>query len=265
MLTLYHGGTSVCSIKARLVMEETGLPWESVELDLVRGDQLEPDYLKLNPAGVVPTLVDDGRVLVESSIIIDYLAQIADPPSLIPADPFLASKARLWALRTLAYHDAANTVTFAAYNRRPMLKLTPEEREARYAKMPDPMAAEKRRDLVENGPKSRRVEAALGVYDTMCATIEADLAGQDWLLGDAYSLADAAVAAFVFRLECLGLDGMWTASRPRMTDWWRRLKARPAFERAVAPYLDAAKLADIAEAGRTEIADDPRFSRYFGG
>ena len=80
MLTLYHAGTSVCSIKARLVMHETGLPWTSVELDLVRGEQVEPDYLKLNPAGVVPTLVHDGRVLVESSVIIDYLAQIATDP-----------------------------------------------------------------------------------------------------------------------------------------------------------------------------------------
>ncbi|MGX1308999.1 glutathione S-transferase [Amorphus suaedae] len=52
MLTLSHAGTSVRSIKARLVMHETGLPWTSVELDLVRG----------------------GRVLVESSIIIGYLA-----------------------------------------------------------------------------------------------------------------------------------------------------------------------------------------------
>jgi len=80
MLTLCHAGTSVCSIKSRLVMHETGLPLTSVELDLVRGKQLEPDYLKLNPAGGVPTLVHDGRVLVESSVIIDYLAQIATDP-----------------------------------------------------------------------------------------------------------------------------------------------------------------------------------------
>lgn len=48
-----------------------------------------------------------------------------------------------------------------------------------------------------------------------------------------------------------------------MTAWWARLSARPAFERTVAAYLDAAKLADMAEAGRSEIATDPRFACYF--
>ena len=69
MLTLYHGSTSVCAIKARITLEEKGLPWQSELLDLQRGDQHRPEYLRLNPNAVVPTLVHDGRVLIESTLI----------------------------------------------------------------------------------------------------------------------------------------------------------------------------------------------------
>src|SRR5712692_3338360 len=68
MLTLYHGKTSVCSVKARLALAEKGVAWDSRLLTL-RGDQFEPDYMKLNPNAVVPTLVHDGKVVIESTVI----------------------------------------------------------------------------------------------------------------------------------------------------------------------------------------------------
>src|SRR5262249_29990822 len=61
MLYLYHGTTSVCAVKARLTLAEKNLPWEGEVLDLQRGDQHRPEYEKLNPNHVVPTLVHDGR------------------------------------------------------------------------------------------------------------------------------------------------------------------------------------------------------------
>ena len=64
MLTLYHGRTSVCSVKVRLALAEKGVPFDSRLLTL-RGDQFDPGYMKLNPNAVVPTLVHDGHVIVE--------------------------------------------------------------------------------------------------------------------------------------------------------------------------------------------------------
>jgi glutathione S-transferase len=72
MLTLYHGRTSVCSIKARLALIEKSVPWDGKLLTL-RGDQFEPDYLRLNPNAVVPTLVHDGKVIIESTVIMHYV------------------------------------------------------------------------------------------------------------------------------------------------------------------------------------------------
>jgi glutathione S-transferase len=73
MLALYHNALSTCSQKVRLVLAEKGLDYESREVDLIGGAQHDPEYVKLNPKHVVPTLVHDDRVLLESSLIIQYL------------------------------------------------------------------------------------------------------------------------------------------------------------------------------------------------
>ena len=69
MLALYHHGSSVCAAKVRFALGEKGLDWKGTYLDILKGDQFAPEYLKLNPKGVVPTLVHDGNVVVESTVI----------------------------------------------------------------------------------------------------------------------------------------------------------------------------------------------------
>ena len=249
MLTLYHAGNSVCSIKARLALEEAETEWTSAEIDLGAGEQFAPDYLRLNRAGVVPTLIDGDRVLTESSIIIDYVCSIATNTSLIPADPYEAARARHWGLRGLAMHAAVNTVSFASFGRLGLLKKSPEEREQFYAQMPDPEAATKRRDLVDNGVASPRVGGAMRTLRTMVKDIDTQLAGRPWLAGAEFSLADIAVAAYVYRSECVGLSTLWS-DLPEMTEWWARLRARPAWDRTVGPWVNEALLARMDEEGR---------------
>jgi hypothetical protein len=73
MIDLYHHGSSVCAAKVRLALGEKGLAWEGHYLDIHKGDQFAPEYLKLNPKAVVPTLVHNGRVILESTVINEYL------------------------------------------------------------------------------------------------------------------------------------------------------------------------------------------------
>jgi glutathione S-transferase len=75
MLTLYHGRTSVCSIKARLALAEKGVSFDS-RLMMLRGDQFDPGYMRLNPNAVVPTIVHDGRSVVESTVIMHYVDEV---------------------------------------------------------------------------------------------------------------------------------------------------------------------------------------------
>jgi glutathione S-transferase len=97
MLTLYNAPHSTCSQKVRICLAEKGLAFEDIRLDLGKGkDQLKPEYLKLNPNGVVPTLVDDGHVIIDSSVICEYLDEKYPAPKLTPDDVVQRARMRAW-------------------------------------------------------------------------------------------------------------------------------------------------------------------------
>jgi glutathione S-transferase len=83
MLTLYHGRTSVCSIKVRVALVEKGVSFDS-RLMTLRGDQFDPSYMKLNPNAMVPTIVHDGRVVIESTMIMHYVDEAFPGLALMP-------------------------------------------------------------------------------------------------------------------------------------------------------------------------------------
>src|SRR5438105_856713 len=96
MLTLYDFGNSVCCQKVRITLVEKGLTWESRRVDLFKTEQYDPEYLKLNPKGVVPTLVHDGTPVIESTLICEYLDDTFPDPPLVPKDPAERARMRLW-------------------------------------------------------------------------------------------------------------------------------------------------------------------------
>ena len=86
--TLYNAPQSTCSQRVRFVLNAKKLSFAEVKLDLLAGDQLKPEYLALNPNGVVPTMDHDGAIVIDSSVIIEYLDEIAPAPaSFTPRDP----------------------------------------------------------------------------------------------------------------------------------------------------------------------------------
>jgi len=137
MPTLYHGRTSVCSVKARLALAEKGIDFASRLLTL-RGDQFEPGYLKLNPNAVVPTLVHDGNVVIESTVVMHYADEAFPGPPLTPADPVARTQMRMFEKLMDEYvHFSCMTLTFATANRAHLMKLTPQEMDEELAKAPD--------------------------------------------------------------------------------------------------------------------------------
>jgi len=96
MLVLYHAPHSTCSQKVRLVLHEKGAKFDEVRIDLGKKEQLKPDYLALNPNGVVPTLVDDGVPIVESSVICEYLDEKYPHNPLVPSDIVERARMRAW-------------------------------------------------------------------------------------------------------------------------------------------------------------------------
>src|SRR5215211_905508 len=113
--TLYNSPPSTCSQRVRFVLNAKKLPFDEVKLDLMAGDQLQPEYLALNPNGVVPTLDHDGNIVIDSSVIIEYLDEIApEPARFTPADP--VARARMRALMRFIDEMPAAAVRVPTFN-----------------------------------------------------------------------------------------------------------------------------------------------------
>jgi glutathione S-transferase len=248
MLTLYHGNTSVCSAKARVALVEKGLTWESALLNLGKDEHMRPDYLRLNPDAVVPTLVHNGLVVRESSVIIEYVDTLSDNNPLMPKDKAAEYLTRLWLIRAIAIHEAINTLTFATYMREREAKgRTQQEIDAQLARLRNPQVAAKRRDLFRNGADSVFVDGALTVMNQVFTDMQAALEKSAWLAGDTYSLADVTLIAYLDRLDRLAMKGLWAGRFPLVDPWLRAVQARPSYEAAVARYIPAG---DYGEAMR---------------
>src|SRR5262249_33658391 len=96
MLELYHNNISVCAQKVRIVLAEKNLPWTNHHLSLAKGDQLTSEFKKMNPRGVVPVLLHDGSIIIESSVICTYLDEVFPTPPLMPTNPVERATMRLW-------------------------------------------------------------------------------------------------------------------------------------------------------------------------
>jgi glutathione S-transferase len=86
MLELYNAMQSTCSQKVRITLAEKGIDFVEHRLRLFKQDQLKPEYLKLNPNGVVPTLVHDGVPVIDSSVIMEYLDEVFPQMCLTPQE-----------------------------------------------------------------------------------------------------------------------------------------------------------------------------------
>lgn len=240
MLTLYHGRTSVCSVKVRLVLAEKGVDFDSRLLTL-RGDQFDPAYIKLNPGAVVPTLVHDGEVIVESTVISHYIDEAFPGRSLMPADARGRAAVRLMGKLMDEYvHTACMTVTFATANRATLARLTPAERDAELARTPDRKRAEIKREVVAHGLDAPVVAEALRVQQKLLDRIEVALKASPYLAGPEWSLADAYATPYVWRFEKLKLAQMWE-NRPGVAAWYARVRERPSFKVAVEDWLTPAE------------------------
>ncbi|HBP72862.1 MAG TPA: hypothetical protein DD665_04725 [Alphaproteobacteria bacterium] len=180
----------------------------------------------------------------------------------MPADPVDRAWTRTWGVYTLEYHDSVNTLTFSSYQRQMLLAKSPEDLEARWQSIPDPIKVRKLKDLVANGADSDYVPVALGKLARMCAEMDAALAHGDWLMGDQYSLADALVTPYFYRIDCIGLSGLWETRYPRTTAWFARVSQRPSLAAATAPWLDENEIERIRAIGTDTFVAGGQFSSY---
>lgn len=230
MLELYHYGDSLCSMKVRLCLIEKGVEYSSKFVDLMKFENLAEDYKKLNPNGVVPTIVHDGTAVIESTVINEYIDEVFAGPQLTPEDPIKRARMRVWTkLQDDVVHPAVQKPTFNLLVK-PKLAVKSDEELDNWL---DNHPLEKSKKLFKGAARGPVDEAALDdartqfkfVFDRM----ETVLREGDWLCGEQYTLADIAYAPMLDRLEqCDWMEVFKDHFNVRL--WADRIIERDAFE-----------------------------------
>jgi glutathione S-transferase len=226
---LYNAPQSTCSQRVRFVLNAKRLPFEEVKLNLLEGDQLKPDYLKLNPNGVVPTLDHDGQIVIDSNVITEYLDEVALPESFTPEDP--VKRARMRTLMHFFDEMPAAAVRVPTYNLAFLPRLQKMSREEFMAFAESkPLRREFMLTMGQTGFPQAEMDAALKrlrrTYERMDAEIEKS--GGPWLLGKDITLADISVMPALVRMHDLNM-AEWQ-DLPRVVTWFDNIRAQPAFK-----------------------------------
>jgi glutathione S-transferase len=235
MLALYHDWDSLCSFKVRMCLAEKELEWSSRRIFLGGFEHLQPGYLNLNPNGYVPTLVHDGRPIVESSMINEYLDEVFPDRPLKPSDPFLRARMRVWVkYEDDTVHPAIRKASFQLMVKQRIQGLPKREIEALVSTHPWPDAARAYISLAGTEIDYAAVRDAMQQFRAIIDRMDGALAQSPWIAANTFTLADTAMAPLIDRLEHLGMSDLW-ADRKRVQDWIARIKARPAYARALTP------------------------------
>jgi len=227
--TLYNAPQSTCSQRVRFVLNAKKIPFAEIKLDLLAGDQLKPDYLALNPNGVVPTLDHDGAIVIDSSVIIEYLDEVVPTPeSFTPRDP--VTRARMRALMRFIDEMPAAAVRVPTFNLAflPRFAAMSEEEFLAFAES-KPLRKEFMLTMGRKGFPQKEMDAATQrlrrTYERM--DLEIEKSGGPWLLGEEISLADIALMPAIVRMADLGQETAWQ-DLPRVERWCDAIRAHPA-------------------------------------
>jgi len=244
MLELYHAHHSTCSQKVRLCMAEKGLDFTGHLIDLAAKEQLDPEYLKLNPNGVVPTLIHDGKIIMDSSVICEYLDEVFPQTPLTPSDPAERARMRKW----MRYIEEVPTaaVRFPSFNMAFLPRFVGLNEERFLAEQADvrPLRKGFFRRMGPTGFADEDIEESFDQISKTAARMDEALTDGPWLLGEMYTLADVIVAPLIDRMADLGLAHLWENDCPRVTDWYARIQARPSFDIA---FYKGARLTEFLD------------------
>jgi GSH-dependent disulfide-bond oxidoreductase len=202
MIELYTAGTGNGQ-RAAIALEETGLRYRAHKLDFAKNEHRSPEYLKINPAGAIPAIIDPegpgGKpiTLAQSSAILLYCAEKTG--TLIPKDPAARARAMQWLMQAVTDCGPTSSAIFAAMNR-----------------VPEKSAA-----------NTEFLEQRLLGY---LAVADGQLEGKDWVAGE-LSVADLALYP-VFRSRKALVDK--APGLANLKRWGAALAARPTIQRAIA-------------------------------
>ncbi|MBD2258533.1 glutathione S-transferase family protein [Pseudanabaena sp. FACHB-2040] len=227
----------------RLVLAEKNIAWKSHIVNWLTFENLQPNYIRLNPKGVVPTLVHNGKVICDSAVIIRHLDQHFPGPKLTPADPALQETMNAWIdrqnrfpMRAIMYGNlkgidrlvAHRTVAIKEKLLPRLIQQHPDLKELYAAKLADVQIWNQ---TLQDAEKIAQINTQI---EPLLDPLTHQLSQSDWLCGADYSLADAVWTTVLSRLEELGFGPLWEGGkRDAIAPYLSRLKARPSYSAAI--------------------------------
>lgn len=252
MIELYHHPVSPASQKVRIVLAEKATDYVAKFVDLPAKENLSEWYLKLNPVGVLPTLVADGVAICKSSIICEYLDERFQQTPLVPRDPLVAARMRSWMKHVdERLHYAAGALMWTLVMRPGMLKKPQDERMALLERIPDRERRKRHRRWVEQGIDSDDFPDAIAMFRQTIANLESTLASGPWIVGDRFTLADAALVPYFQMIDQFGWNG-FLADAPGAAAWFERARCRNSFKSGVLDHYEAGQLERMKDMGAAE-------------
>ena len=230
-LELYNFSQSTCSLKVRLQLAEKNIDWIDKRLVSSDNEHLSDWYLKLNPNGVVPLLMHNGKPIYESAAILEYLEDKFTEKKFRPVDPYLCSQLRAWlifvdvwpapAIRTPSFHFGGLLEKFKKMSDEKFNELK-EKR---------PLKKEFYNSFDKNlGFSEKDLFTSFSILDRTFVRMEYLLRefGGPWLMGKDYTIGDMAILPTIDRIEDLGLDDLWNERFEGVKQWLQKAQARPA-------------------------------------
>ena len=214
--------------KPLFALAEKGVEFEHVYIDITRFEQHAPEYLALNPAGTVPTMVHDGRIFTESTPMCEYIDRAFDGPKLVPDDPAARYRMRDWCRRTDMAAGALSVLGWHSFLGPMLREKDPEELERMIARIP----TRERRIAWAAAARStftdQQLDDARSKVGAWAVEMDRQLARTPYLVGDDYTLADLVAFANFWGLPRTVPEHANAGRTPHYLDWLRRLHRRPA-------------------------------------
>ena len=230
-LHLYHGDISNCSMRVRMALEEKGVPWVSHHLDLKKNETRTAAYFAVNPLGLVPALVHDGVLMIESDDILEYIDAAFPSPALRPADQAGQDEVHTWLKLATGIHIKAVKTTIYNNKMRGVFKHSAVDADeyAKLQKDPELIAFHRTSGSAE-GFTQEQIDTARKTLDDCWHKAEAALSQHKWLVGNTFSLADIAWVPLHFTLT--GANYSFEPF-PHVRGWAEAVRKRPSFQQGV--------------------------------
>jgi glutathione S-transferase/GST-like protein len=229
MLTLYHWEPNANSGKPMLTLAEKGVAYESHYLDLLKFDQHQPGYLKINPDGTIPALVHNDRVLTESTPMMEYIDEEFDGPPLKPRSALECWRMRWWMRFFDAYFGPSlSMIGWSVFVGPSARQRDPEELQAAIERIPlQSRRIAWRKALFNEFTESELAESRRRVAFAV-DVLERHLTAHTWIAGETFSLGDINGFNLGYALPLSQPERCNDTRTPRIMEWLRRIYERPA-------------------------------------